>query len=138
MIIILIIIYHEQNEVRKPAKDEGPDNNAELCGSFLLLGEDLALVGVGGAGLGRPGAPEHGAQQRPHTHAAEAGVAGGQGLAVLVAESVVASRPGTTLRHKSSKVCKSPEEPTIKTDGWRTDLVMLPLQTAAVSLCLDL
>ena len=34
MIIILIIIYHEQNEVRKPAKDEGTNNHPQLSRSL--------------------------------------------------------------------------------------------------------
>ena len=41
--------HHKEYKVGKPAEYEGPDYNAELGGSFLLLGQHLTLVGVPGA-----------------------------------------------------------------------------------------
>ena len=61
--------HHKEYKVGKPAEYEGPDYNAELGGSFLLLGQHLALVDAPGAGAGGlsidPDAfLEHRAQQR--------------------------------------------------------------------------
>ena len=60
--------HHKEYKVGKPAEYEGPDNHAELGGSFLLLGQDLALVhtpGARGRGLGiDPSLLEHRSQKR--------------------------------------------------------------------------
>ena len=61
--------HHKEYKVGKPAEYEGPDNHAELGGSFLLLGQHLTLVDAPGAGAGGFGIDpdaflEHRAQQR--------------------------------------------------------------------------